>query len=1207
MGGSSKTTVGHKYHMGQHQVLVHGPIDNISRLMVGDRVAWRGRTRGGTISISADSLFGGDDGEGGVSGNVDILMGGPTQARNGYLQSVIDSKIPAFRGVVSAILRQVYVGNSPYLKNWNWRGTRTDVTTEGDVQWFQPLAAIPRPGDFDQPQAIYIALDASGSMDRPGGTSRLEQFANGMTRWENALESVTRTLDYIGTSLTAYRVDVMVVVWANTRQSIMRRSATPAGINDIKGWLLSRSVGGGTDFRQAVNDAPSFFSGAPDDARKSLFFITDGLPEVTGMSPAQNAQSAGSTVHGGDIDVYGINVDLDDTQYTAMVSNTPNYGVPVITGGNPEHMVKILMDILDAQIDANPAHIVRESLTNPVWGLGHPEIDIDDDSFMAAAQTLADEGMGMSLLWDGQKPVEEFIDDIMQHIDTTLYIGNDGRFVLRLIRDDYDIAQLPVFDRSNVVSVDRAARTPTSELVNSVTVVYWDAHTGNNASLTVSDPAMVQMQGRLISTTVQYPGFTHESIASRVAARDLRALSSSMFSCDLVVNRDAQSLRPGDPFILHRPDVGANQLVMRVAQINYGNGRANEIRMTVTQDAFALPSGSPLARSPDTQWRDPRVPPAPSPASTAFELPYYFLVQQQGHAVVDAALQVDPLAGWLGVAAARPSSNAISARVAIDVGTGFDDTVLRVFCPMAVLDEPLGRLDTEFAFTGGVDLDLLTLGTVCQIGNELCAITAIDLEQRTGTLTRAVLDSVPDEHEQGATILFWGDLVGVDEQEFVETDELDVRVMPITGSGQLDLTAAPSLPVVMDSRAVRPYPPGNIRLNGEYFPSSITGEITVEWSTRNRQQQTGGELIGFAGGDVTPEDGTTYVVTVRNRITQALVHEDQDAQSPHVITVGELVDGNAAPELDVFISARRDGHDSFFAQHVPVEWDYFTFEVFTESGNFVVPEGVTEVDVLVVAGGGGGAATTFGASNIVGRGGGGSGGVVVATAVNVTSGASIPVTVGDGGGGGVADNPQTDSLNRARSGKNSSFGDLVQALGGGAGGPALDAEGSDAADGGSGGGAGFRDAAPGIGAPGQGHRGGRRVSGGTLNAGLGGGGASEPGEDYSGIGPNNGTRGGDGIALASIGFYGATEVGAPDEVGGGGAGGAYTGGAPGDGGIGGGGIGGEPNYSPGGDGAPNTGGGGGGSGGGSGTQSSEGKKGGNGGSGIVIVRYRTPE
>jgi hypothetical protein len=36
----------------------------------------------------------------------------------------------------------------------------------------------------------------------------------------------------------------------------------------------------------------------------------------------------------------------------------------------------------------NPAHIVRECLTNPWWGLGYSPLDLDDDSFRAAALLL---------------------------------------------------------------------------------------------------------------------------------------------------------------------------------------------------------------------------------------------------------------------------------------------------------------------------------------------------------------------------------------------------------------------------------------------------------------------------------------------------------------------------------------------------------------------------------------------------------------------------------------------------------------------------------------------------------------------------------------------------------------------------------------------------------------------------------------------------
>ena len=58
--------------------------------------------------------------------------------------------------------------------------------------------------------------------------------------------------------------------------------------------------------------------------------------------------------------------------------------------------------------DMNPAHIIRECLTQP-WGLGYQSADIDDTSFTAAATALHSEGMGMSILWDKEVPIEDFV------------------------------------------------------------------------------------------------------------------------------------------------------------------------------------------------------------------------------------------------------------------------------------------------------------------------------------------------------------------------------------------------------------------------------------------------------------------------------------------------------------------------------------------------------------------------------------------------------------------------------------------------------------------------------------------------------------------------------------------------------------------------------------------------------------------------------
>ena len=142
MGGSKKQTVGYRYYLGMHMILCHGPIDKINRIMVEDRIAWEGEETGGTINIDKPSLFGGDEREGGISGLVDIEMGAPTQGQNSYLLSQLGSLIPAFRGVVGAVLNRPYLGVNPYLKKWSFNGTRIHKTTGGATQWYDAKSAI---------------------------------------------------------------------------------------------------------------------------------------------------------------------------------------------------------------------------------------------------------------------------------------------------------------------------------------------------------------------------------------------------------------------------------------------------------------------------------------------------------------------------------------------------------------------------------------------------------------------------------------------------------------------------------------------------------------------------------------------------------------------------------------------------------------------------------------------------------------------------------------------------------------------------------------------------------------------------------------------------------------------------------------------------------------------------------------------------------
>jgi len=259
------------------------------------------------------------------------------------------------------------------------------------------------------------------------------------------------------------------------------------------------------------------------------------------------------------------------------------------------------------------------------------------------------------------------------------------------------------------------------------------------------------------------------------------------------------------------------------------------------------------------------------------------------------------------------------------------------------------------------------------------------------------------------------------------------------------------------------------------------------------------------------------------------------------------------------------------------------------SDNSWTPEGVGEIDVLIVGGGGGGGSRAWG-------GGGGAGGVQYGAGVSVSDFAStVAIAVGAGGLGG----PDSGS-GKGSTGGDSSFGSVTARGGGGGGGygwntePDANAEG---ADGGSGGGSGEAENAivggsvlstPYTGFTHYGNAGGRMSLTSGSQAGSGGGGAGGVGGEVTVYRqPGDGGRGqpfsitGSSVTYAGGGGGATTSVGSvcsDGGAGGGGSGGCGGAGSSGTDGLGGGG------------GASHIG------------------TGGQGGSGIVIVKYSlTPD
>jgi hypothetical protein len=708
-GSKKKVTVGHWYGLGAQLVLCHGPVDAITEIRVGERVAWAGEVRRTTtIGINRLDLFGGEDREGGVQGSLDVLMGEPGQGRNAYLQERLGADIPAFRGVVSLVLKRIWVAAmNPYIKPWSVRARR-----------------VPR------------------------------------------------------------------------------------------GWYEEKA---------------------------------------------------------------GIGA------------------------------------------DANPAHIIQECLTNADWGMGYPGGDMDEVSFRRAADTLYAEGFGLSLLWSQEETIESFVLSVLKHVDGVLYVHpRTGLFVLQLARADYQLDRLPVFDPSNILRIDEFTRPSWGETVNQVTVVYRDAASDKDASVTVQDLAAAQLNGGVVATSLQYPGISHGALATRVAMRELKQLSASLAKCTFIANRQAAALQIGDVVKLSWPPYGIEQLPMRIVRIAYGELASGAVRVDCVQDIFGLPQ-SVYSAPPSSGWKEPTSEPLPCPQQTLFEVPYWWVVQDFTGESDSRLGDIGDLDGLVAVCGSRPSGDAFGFRAMARLHGGWDDKGHGSFTSTALLGAPLlqSTARVRMALASATGLEDVEAGGLALVNGEWLKVVSIERAGADGPVAvfeRGLLDTVPGSHPAGSRIWFVEEARHYLQPEYVQGETVRARLLTQTARGTLPLGEAPEVGLTLAKRFIRPYCPANPRVNGRSYPAAVAGQIGISWATRNRRTQTA-YLVLQTEGDVTPEAGQTTTVRFIGESGRHLrTLSGLTGNSATWSLTQELADsdlGRVNAKLRVEIESVRDGHVSW--------------------------------------------------------------------------------------------------------------------------------------------------------------------------------------------------------------------------------------------------------------------------------------------------------
>lgn len=667
MGSKKKQTVGHRYFFGLHMGVGRGPMDELVAIKVGDRVAWTGSvTTNTSIQINQPGLFGGDDREGGIVGQLDVMMGAPTQAPNAALVAMLGGLVPAFRGVVTTFFDGLMCSGSPYPKPWTFR-------------------------------------------------------------WRRALMG-----------------------W------------------DGEPWYPAKAV-------------------------------------ITMAGPA----------------------------------------------GEP---IKAM----------NPAHILYECFTNADWGRGLPRARLDDAVWVAAADKLHAEGFGLCLKWSRQDAITAFMQGVIDHIGGVQFADPaTGLIVLRLIRDDYVVASLPLFDAdSGLLAIDDDDAASQTAGINEVVVRYRSPLDGKDRQVRVKNPAAIHALGGVSSTTKDYPGLPTAALALRVAQRDLRVSTGFIKKFKVRLDRRGYQVLPGSVFRIRDLKRGISEMVLRAGRVENGPLTEGAITITALQDVFGLPATSYVAAQV-SGYVPPVTTPLPVTLSRLVELPYR-------DRLASGADLPDATAGFLAALAVAPSglSQSFDLRTRVGGAGPFVQRDNGAFCPSGVITTATTCIDTAITLTGPSGLAAVAVGSAALVDEEVVRIESIDLGTAVATIARGCADTVPAVHAVGARVFFYEDFGAADATEYSTGTTVAAKLVTRTGAGVLAESAAAVATLMFAGRLAQPYPPADLRVNGERYPAMVTAvTLAVLWRHRHRVLQAD-QLVDTLASDIGPEAGTTYswrlVATVGN-------------------------------------------------------------------------------------------------------------------------------------------------------------------------------------------------------------------------------------------------------------------------------------------------------------------------------------------------------
>ncbi|MDX1301178.1 phage tail protein [Photobacterium sp.] len=546
----------------------------------------------------------------------------------------------------------------------------------------------------------------------------------------------------------------------------------------------------------------------------------------------------------------------------------------------------------------NGAHIIHELIECPEWGTGNA--NIDNAAFQACADVLYQERFGLNALWVKQQPVEQFVKDICRYLNGYVFTDEaSGLVTMRLARDNYQPEALPTLTVKEIKTAKNVRRRSQADIINTLTLTYTDPKTFEKAAVTVINSAMVHAVGRTIGESVDFPMIHDAQLAYRVAMRELKMLSARLMTTELYCDTTASVYQPGDVVRVVYPPAGLNH-IMRVQKKRRGSMAQPEVKLDVMEDIFAAATGDYIP-PPPSGWQDPINEPAPIVIQQMVESPYWLLATTLNPSELAVLNEHSCFVGWM---ARKPSSDTLGAELYYNHFGRWIYSHRASFANSSMLAEVISPMATQLRM---IDSNLLAadLPAVCQLNDELVVVKSV--VDRVADVERGVLDTIPTEHPAMTVITALdGDSL---EAEFTTGEQVSVRGLTVTARGALPEEEATIVTTDLVGRAAKPLCVTNVKLNGGYWPETITMPVNVTWSHRNRiSQVVEPQHLTNWYTDGAPEPGTTTQISVMDADTSAVLYQGETTETELLLDQTQIP--AETQRLTITLTATRAGNEA---------------------------------------------------------------------------------------------------------------------------------------------------------------------------------------------------------------------------------------------------------------------------------------------------------